>query len=218
MGASYYLTCLWPGLPELWWRGRLSSIPTAVAFALALNMMLIVRYRYPEWLSGGLVTLAFWVGLVIWGMFVYRSVRELPELITPRAVCDEPDVFPEAHAAFLRGEWEAAEDYLNEVLAIEPRDPPALLLLTSVYRHQDRLESAQALLDEIRKLEVADRWWLEVEAESKRLDRAMAALDEEEQADDEVDTSEVKSDETAEAESEPPNDAADLTEPPRMAA
>ena len=31
MEARYYVTCLWPGLAELWWRGRLSGLPAAVA-------------------------------------------------------------------------------------------------------------------------------------------------------------------------------------------
>ena len=93
MEARYYLTCLWPGLAELWWRGRLSAVPTAFAFALALNLLLVTRYLYPEWLSPGLVSMAFWVGVVLWALSVVRSVRELPLMIAPRRVSDEPDRF-----------------------------------------------------------------------------------------------------------------------------
>ncbi len=196
MEARYYLSCLWPGLPELWWRGRLSAIPTAVAFTAAVNLLLVTRYLYPDWMSGGLVSMAFWVGAVVWGFYVVRSVRELPQLIAPRSVSDAPDVFPDAHSAYLRGEWEAAEDLLTDVLAIEPRDPPALLLLTACYRQQDRLEAAELLLEEIGRLEVADRWWLEVEAEARRIDRAQKGKEEEK-----------------DSPSEEPADAADLTEP-----
>jgi thioredoxin-like negative regulator of GroEL len=178
MEARYYLTCLWPGLAELWWRGRLSAIPTAMAFAVALNLLLVTRYLYPEWLSSGLVTMAFWVGIVVWGFCVIRSVRELPLLISPRRVSDDPDRFPEAHAAYLRGEWREAEKLLTEVLAIEPRDPPALLLLAGIYRQTDRLEAAELLLSEIRRLEVADHWWLEVDAETRRWQRAKQSRDE----------------------------------------
>jgi thioredoxin-like negative regulator of GroEL len=174
-----------------------------MAFAFGLNLLLITRYLYPEWLSSGLVTMAFWVGIVVWGFYVVRSIRELPQLIAPRRVSDDPDRFPEAHAAYLQGQWREAEQRLTEVLAIEPRDPPALLLLTGVYRHTERLEAAELLLNEIGRLEVADRWWLEVDAEKRRLERARRLRHE-------------RKAETAPSEETPP--AADLTEPQRSAA
>jgi hypothetical protein len=173
MEARYYLTCLWPGLAEVWWRGRLTGLPAAVAFTFALNLYLIARYLYPEWIAGGLVSLGFWVGLLVWAFYVVRSVRELPGLIAPRSVSEQPDRFAEARSAYLRGEWPEAEGLLTDVLAIEPRDPPALLLLAGVYRHTGRLEAATLLMNEIRRLEVADSWWLEVRAESHRLESAI---------------------------------------------
>ena len=80
--------------------------------------------------------------------------------------------------SYLRGDWEAAEKLLTSVLAIEPRDPPALLLLCSVYRHLDQLDHATVLINEISRLEVADPWWVEVETERKRIRRAMTAEEE----------------------------------------
>ena len=172
MDAPHYITCLWPGLPEVWWRGRLAALPTALAFGLFLNLYLVARFLYPHWVSPALVGIAFWVGTSTWVFLVIRSLRDLPELIDPRSVSDEPDRFPEAHLAYLQGNWVEAEGKLTALLSIEPRDPPALLLLTGVYRHTDRLESAEMLLDEISRLEVADGWWLELAAERQRLIRA----------------------------------------------
>lgn len=172
MEAKYYATCLWPGLPEIWWRGHLSGLPAAIVFAVALNLLLVTRFIYPEWMSGGLVSMAFWTGALAWGFCVIRSVRELPLLIVPRTVSEQPDRFPEARTAYLQGDWKQAEQLLTGVLAIEPRDPPALLLLTGVYRHTGRLEAADVLLHEISKLEVSDHWVLEVDAEARRLQRA----------------------------------------------
>lgn len=173
MEARYYLTCLWPGLAEVWWRGRLTGLPAAIAFTLALNLYLIARYLYPEWIAGGLVSLGFWVGLLVWAFYVIHSIRELPRMIAPRSVSEKPDRFAEAQAAYLRGHWPEAEGLLTDVLSIEPRDPPALLLLAGVYRHTARLEAATLLMNEIRRLEVADSWWLEVQAESRRLESAI---------------------------------------------
>ncbi|WP_146595076.1 hypothetical protein [Novipirellula galeiformis] len=175
MSASYYLSCLWPGLPELWWRGRLASLPLAIGFCLALNSFFVFGWLYPGWLSGGLFWMATLVGAAVWGFYVIRSIRELPELIHPRKVSEEPDRFEEARAAYLRADWEAAEELLTSVLAVEPRDPPALLMLCSVYRHLSQLDHATVLINEISRLEVADPWWVEVETERKRIRRAVAA-------------------------------------------
>ncbi|MEM9588798.1 MAG: tetratricopeptide repeat protein [Planctomycetota bacterium] len=178
MDKKHYLTCLWPGLPELWWRGQLSALPTAVGFAIALNLLLITRFLYPLWMDSFLVWLGWWVAMALWGFWTIRSAKDLPQLIAPRQVSDEPDRFAEAHEAYLRADWETAESLLKATLAIEPRDPPALLLLTGVYRHTGRLEAAQTLLGEVTRLEVADAWWIEIRAEKKRLDHAVAVVSE----------------------------------------
>lgn len=180
MGTVHYLSCLWPGLPELWWRGRLSSLPIAIGFACALNFVLITRYVYPFWLPSGLAAMAFWFGLVAYCIFTIRRIRELPEIVAPRSASDQPDRFVEAQQAFLKADWKTAEQLLNEVLAIEHRDPPALLLLASVYRQSNRFESASMLMQEIHRLEVADAWYLEVHAEKQRLDRAIERASEQE--------------------------------------
>lgn len=180
MQIQHYLTCLWPGLTEIWWRGRLSALPAAIAFTLALNWMLLTTFLYTEWMSGLLVRMACWIGVVCWAFFVFRRVRELPGMIAPRSVSDEPDRFCEAQAAYLRANWEAAEKLLQNVLAIEPRDPPALLLLAGVYRHTERYDSAELLIDEISRLEIADRWFLELAAEKSRLSRTLESQKSEE--------------------------------------
>ena len=175
MQTRHYLTCLWPGLPELWWRGRLSALPPAIAFGLGLNLLLVMRFIYPDWLSGVLVQLACWVAVGSWIFYIVRSVRELPLIIAPRTVSEEPDRFPEAQNLYLAGDWATAEKLLLDVLAIEPRDPPTLLLLSGVYRHTKRIHEAELLIQELRRLEIADAWWLEIQAEQQRIDRLLAA-------------------------------------------
>lgn len=176
MPRHYYLTCLWPGLPELWFRGQLASLPIAVAFAAALNAVLVTRYIYPGILPTAISSMAFWIGGALWIVCGLHAMRELPMLVCPREVSQRPDRFEEAHAAYLAGEYEMAEEAIGEVLAIEARDPPALLLLVGIYRHTDRLESATILLEEICRTEAADRWFLEVSLEQKRLDRQIEQI------------------------------------------
>lgn len=195
MSIRYYASCLWPGLPELWWRGRLSGLPLAIGFAFGFNSLLVLRHLLPSWLNPSLVSAAWWLGIVFWLVWVVRQIRELPRLIAPRSVVDEPDVFPEANQAYLRGDWKLAEKHLLKVLGIEPRDPPALLLLAGVYRHTDRPKNAEVLLAEMCRLESCDHWQIEMDAEMQRIQRQLTA-----------DLS------TAENESEAsPSDAAELT-------
>lgn len=177
MDNRLYLSCLWPGLPELWWRGRLSALPTALTFGLAINGLLVARFIYPEWLMFSIVRIAGWVGVIAWCYCTIKNVRELPGLIQPRKASRVPDRFVDAQMAFLKSDWRRAETLLKDCLAIEDRDPPSLLLLAAVYRHTARLEFCRACIDKLRKTEAADRWWLEVDAEEKRLLRDFSYRD-----------------------------------------
>ena len=118
-----------------------------------------------------LVRSAWWVGVAVWIFWTIKSIRELPALLRPRSVAELPDRFVEAQAAYLRTEWESAEPLLLGILAVEPRDPPALLLLSGLYRHTGRLQNAAVLVDEIRRLEIADAWQIEIDAEAARIAR-----------------------------------------------
>lgn len=213
---KHYWTCLWPGLSELWWRGRLSALPAAIAFAAVVNVLLVARFVYSQWMSGALVWLACWVVAAAWLVLTIRSIRELPLLLTPRAVSDEPDRFPDAQTAYLRGDYAAAEEALTAVLAIEPRDPPALLLLAGVYRHSGRLQAAEMLLQGMAKLDVTATWETQWRCEFDRLDRAKTPDEEipeegitdedasgnDETADDESANDETTDDETTDDETE----------------
>lgn len=213
MDTRIYLTCLWPGLSELWWRGRLSALPVAIGFAVGLNSLLILKYLYPTWLDPLLVRSAWWVGIAVWICWSVKSVRELPALINPRAVTEQPDRFVEAQAAYLRGDWAATEPLLLGVLSIEPRDPPALLMLSGVYRHTGRFQNAAALIAEMRRLEIADRWLIEIEAESARIDRDSASGDDDDAGSDAAgsDSADNASDDDAAGRADQQDAAADLT-------
>ncbi len=174
MNSNHYLTCLWPGLPEVWWRGQLASLPLAIGFGALLNLFLVLGWLYPDWIPSGLFWMGTLIGVVTWGYFVLRNLRGLAELIHPRVISKAPDRFPEAHVAYLKGNWELAEELLTGVLAIEPRDPPALLMLCAVYRQLSQVDHAAVLLSEVSRLEVSDAWWVEIEAERKRIRRALA--------------------------------------------
>lgn len=178
MNATRYAACLWPGLPELWYRGEWSGLPAAMSFAGALNFLLVSRFIYPEWLQPSLVRIACWVAVGVWIMLVTRSIHRLPALLYPRAVGPGPDPFPRAHRLYLQGSWGEAEGVLAECLQIDARDCQALLLRAAIYRRTERWEAAELTLDLLDRLESADPWGLERERERERLQRAQGGASE----------------------------------------
>lgn len=206
-----YLTCLWPGLPELWYRGQLSALPAALAFAFAVNFLLVARFIYPEWLTPLLVKIACWLAMGSWVYSVLQAIRRLPQVVSPREVSDQPDQFCEAHIEYLRGHWSEAEALLVDCLKIEERDPPAVLMLAGVYRHTDRLDAAKNLLDQLERMENGDRWWMELRDERRRWQRFFDAKNasnepeegEEEASSEPIDDSENFSESESESETSP---------------
>ncbi|MCH1497249.1 MAG: hypothetical protein L7U72_18650, partial [Rubripirellula sp.] len=81
MSGKMYATCVWPGLTDLWWRGRLSALPYALAFGFVLNLYLVAQFVYPEWLPKSVNQLIFWVGLPIWLLFIFRDIKLLPSTV-----------------------------------------------------------------------------------------------------------------------------------------
>ena len=55
MRALPAITCLWPGLSRLWWRGEWAGLALAVVFGAALNLVLVSTFIWPELLPAGWV-------------------------------------------------------------------------------------------------------------------------------------------------------------------
>lgn len=160
---------MWPGLPELWFRGKWSGLPAAITFAIVLNVLLVARFIYPQWLEPLMVRLVFWAFVAIWvGLFI-KAIRGLPQMLAPRMTSKTEDRYDEARTQYLKARWYEAEALLAECLETDPRDAPAMLLLASVYRKTDRFSAAQQTLQCMGSLETGDGWWLEREAEERRL-------------------------------------------------
>ncbi len=134
----------------------------------------MAKFIYPEWLTYTFVRALGWLGMITWCVCTFKNIRELPTLLHPRKASKAPDRFNDARLAYLRTDWVRAEALLQECLAIEERDPPALLMLAAVYRQTNRFESCRVCIEKLRTTEVADRWWLEVDAEERRLQRDLA--------------------------------------------
>jgi hypothetical protein len=178
MGRTFTLrtlmTCLWPGLAPLWWRGVWSGLAEAVAFAFGLNLLLTATYVWPQWWAGAWLTLG-WLSLGgVWLAGCWRGWRALPGLIESGPDPVSEGLFVEAQAEYLKGHWYDAEKRLEQLLNRRPRDAEGWLLLASLYRHTGRRDEALATLDRLETLSGARRWLLEITHERQRLEKPAA--------------------------------------------
>ncbi len=172
-------TSLWPGLAELWLRGSVWGLSTALAFALGLNFALLATFAPDRvWsrfgVAGGVwTTLLAWVFVLsFWIVGVRSGLRT-----ATRSKGSSPTIDPELEARFvsaqqeyLRGHWIEAETLLMQLLAANPNDCEAKLLLASVERRSGRPNDARRTLEQLAEASFAGRWRQEIEREIAHID------------------------------------------------
>lgn len=169
MIAVSWITCLWPGLPRLWWRGEWRALLGAVAFAAVLNLgllsVLVWRASLPDWLL-----VAGWAALgLIWLVCAWHGWSLLPELRGLAASPDQEDLFVRAQQEYLNRHWIEAEELLARLLACRDQDAEARLLLATLYRHTGRLEEADECLARLERMDGGQRWCVELARERQLL-------------------------------------------------
>jgi len=170
------LTTLWPGLTLLWLRGSVQGLVTALLFAAALNLALVISFVYPEvagpsfplWLAPCAVWfMVLWLWVAGWR----KSQHLLAEWFPARQPTDAATeaLFCQAQAEYLKGHWRKAETLLGELLARRSRDVEGRLLLASVVQRMERWEEARQLLKDLSQEEAATRWQFEIARELEML-------------------------------------------------
>ena len=163
----------WPGMPQLWHGGEWAGFVWAAAFALALNLQVLVSFLYTDLLpsvgiwTGWLAIAGFWVaGFVVSRRWTKRQTR------TADAFQAEQTLYNEAFHDYLQMNWIAAEAKCVELIRRRRQDVDARLLLATVLRHAGRSAEAKAQLDTLVKVEGAEKWALEIALERRSLDEA----------------------------------------------
>jgi hypothetical protein len=174
MRLALLLASLWPGLPQAWKLGSLRGLALAVAFAAGLNLALVCSLVWPRWPiaslpagSAALVACVWVLGLWIvglrWTALGWSRLCPPPKKNDPQL----DDWFREAQHEYLKGHWIAAETLLVRLLARQPADAEARLLLASVQRRNKHWQQARQTLIELQP--VALRWQGEIAAELNQL-------------------------------------------------
>ena len=163
----------WPGVPQLWRGGEWAGFVWAAAFALALNLQVLIALVYTELLpavgiwTGWLAIGGFWIaGFVVSRRWTKRQTR------TADAFQAEQTLYSEAFHDYLQMNWIAAEAKCAELIRRRRQDVDARLLLATVLRHAGRAAEAQVQLDALVKVEGAEKWALEIALERRSLDEA----------------------------------------------
>ncbi|MBI2826920.1 MAG: hypothetical protein HYX69_19770 [Planctomycetia bacterium] len=179
MRIMRYAAYLWPGLPDLWWRGAWSGLVLAVVFALVADFAVCATWVWDELLGPGrartigIACGAAWLTLTL--VSLRRSSRG------GEAVAgSESDLYPVALAEYLKGNWVEAEVLARQLLNNCPADVEAALLLAAVLRHTWRIDEARATLDELVCWDRAAGWQTEIDVEYQQLAQKERALEEEE--------------------------------------
>jgi hypothetical protein len=170
-----YATYLWPGLPQLWFEGAWSGLALAFGFGLLVNFLLVASLVWVELIAPTVLWLAWLAVGVIWagsGMFVAWTggLRD-----SSAAAQARDDLFCSALVEYLKGAWFEAESLLGQLVAQDRGDVDARLMLASLLRHTRRVAEARQQLDELQRLEKAEKWRVEIERERQLLKVTEAA-------------------------------------------
>ena len=170
---------LWPGLPDAWLRGRLSGLLIALGFGIVLQAAVVASVLWPLWL-GSVTNAVVWLVVVL-----YWLGGALPQLIGGTLSTDEYlagdieglDLFRQAQAEYLSGNWFQAEQRLQELLAVDESDTDVRLMLATLYRRLGRLVDAEKQLGLVDEFDRAGKWHWEVAQELDRLGNRQTELD-----------------------------------------
>jgi tetratricopeptide (TPR) repeat protein len=160
---------VWPGLPQLWREGAWGALLLALGAAWLLDVLLLSTLVWHEWLSP-VVRFVGWTSLiVIWVAWVAVFVHWQRKRVALAAANDPEALFRRAQWEYLQGDAFKAEATLQYLLAREPRDAEARLLLATLLRHQKRLDEADDQLKQLSKFETAARWLIEITVERAKI-------------------------------------------------
>lgn len=170
----------WPGLPQLWLYGRWFGLLKATVFAAFLNFVLIATYVQPELISKvGLISCWIVLGLV-WTVAIFRNdwvVKDYAQsLSAPEPSKEMDELFEMAQSEYLRGHFNEAENLLERLIWLEPRDLDARLYLATIYRHQGRLHQAEKQFEVMETLPDVTKWRFQIEEERELIAKLESEL------------------------------------------
>lgn len=163
---------LWPGLPQIVWRGSWSGLTMALTVGLLLDFALIGTFGWTELFSPTMRNALWGLFGTVWLVLTVYSVGGGGfARVVPGSLADDT-IFREALAYYLKGDWCQAERLLNKALARHCRDVDCRLMLATLYRHTGRLQESAQQLSRLEQQEGAAKWGWEIWRERQLLEKA----------------------------------------------
>ncbi|HEY4313089.1 MAG TPA: hypothetical protein VGN12_26790 [Pirellulales bacterium] len=159
---------LWPGLADLWWHGAWSGLALASSYAVLTGLVLAATLVWDELLGPDLDRTIWGAYAVGWLALLFVSMRTSPRAKEAQ-LAGASDLFPEALAEYLRGNWLEAELLARKQVAGFPSDVESTVLLAATLRHTNRFNEARETLDAAALWERATLWKLEIDTQYQRL-------------------------------------------------
>ena len=166
-----WILCLWPGLPGLWLRGKLSALVLAAVFAGLLQGMILTSFAWPGSVTPAARTLGWLTTGCVWLVATVMSVRKLPSRDDLREDQGADTLFREAQTEYLNRNWYQAQVLLEQLLERDRQDVDAGLMLASLYRHVDRIQQSREQLRRLQRSAASAKWEWEIHRELEYLDR-----------------------------------------------
>jgi len=169
MHVFRYLTLVWPGLPWLWLRGSRSGLLLALAFAVTLDVAILVTFIWSE-LVGLEFTIALWTAAAaVWLVSSVSAAAAFPPPIPLVRGAAIDALFVEARDAYLARDWLAAETKLRALLVVRPTDGEAQLLLGTLLRRVGRRREARKALEALARSDAGIPWRSAIARELSRI-------------------------------------------------
>jgi hypothetical protein len=169
MHRMRWITCLWPGLPQLWTYGSWSGLAVAVGAAVVLDLLLLASFGWSELVSPSW-RITLWAAFgVCWLIAAGWSARQCRRRAAAGNSDPRADNFAEALDCYLKGDYYQAEHVLEWLLRRNLRDLDARLMLATLLRHTGRLDEAREQLDTLARFEGAEKWQREIQQERNLL-------------------------------------------------
>jgi hypothetical protein len=160
-----YATYLWPGFPRVWFEGAWSGLALAAVFGLLVNFLALASFVWIEWVPVPAVWLGWVVAAAFWAVGTVFFGRRASLADSTAEAVKHDDLFRRGLGEYLKGAWFEAESLFSELVAKNPRDVDARLMLATLLRHTSRPADAERQLDELDRLERAQKWREEIERE-----------------------------------------------------
>jgi thioredoxin-like negative regulator of GroEL len=141
----------------------------ALGFAALLNLAVMSTLVWTELLAAGVRNSVWMVVAALWAGSALLSYRRDVRCVSQSESSPAQQRFAEALSRYVARDWFEAERGLRRLLAEDPRDSDAGLMLAALLRRTGRTREAERQLDRIERFDGSRKWELEIRRERELL-------------------------------------------------